>query len=555
MNKKTGFTFMEIIIAISIMMALAAIAIPSFKDRKAKSQIDAAVQVGLKDAQFLQKWFTIKGYYSKSATGSGCPNLPFRFYPETVTNEKNPNYKIPVESMVYFSTSKNGCQYGNKFMIIGQPICDTIVAKMGNICIDQDGNVATGRSIACDASGFDPAKDGCIEREKIPDEGGNTPSDDNESGEVNPDDPSDDIPDPSFCEANPNSDNCKTIAFCSKYENLNQPQCKCVLDYTTNPACSTPDEANCTGEALNYPECACSVTKVNRPDWCGAVDCKKVPEAPACEDECKGPNPGAFCTCWSDPQGAKCKEDCLGQYVAKWCSKKDYCDAHPTADMCTTKDYCAEMKYVPTICKCEGATLPDWCKNITPADEEFCKLNPGNPMCKPKDFKEGDIDIDACKNSYVCIKADLCNSINTEKYTAGTGTDWTDAWKVDKCANGSEPNYPPSDGKGYAKGDVIVTNSCETYIASEDISAEQVAEADIQPGKRNEKDKYISPWTPHYAACHASGENAYRAGDVVYDPVTGKNHECIDVIKCNQCNVDGSDKDKEDCIKNNGWTL
>lgn len=551
-NKSLGFTFLEIIIALSILTILAMIVIPNLKERKARAQVDAAVQIGLKDAQFLQKWYTINGRYSLKKGVSGCPVLPYRFYPESDTQSAaEANYKIKVESMFYFDTAENGCQ-GNQFKVIGRPICGTIVADMGNICIDQNGNVSTG-FINCTSTSFNPDKDGCIPRDIIPSDKENEQEKES-GGEVKPINPDDNIPDPSFCEANPTDPNCQTVEYCTKYKNLNQEQCKCVLDYRTNPACWKPDEDNCTGISLSFPECACSTKRTSQPDWCQSnIDCSKTPDAPMCKDECKnGKVSSPFCACWNGKYDKDCQNACktapIG-YKPSWCTEKDYCEGHKFDPICSEKEYCASIGYITKECQCILVPQPNWCKEIDP-DDDFCKyeVNFNNQACRKSDeIRDGDILPDKCTNQYECIKQILCNSKDKERYDPGFGTNWTEAWKIKTCAStGKAPNYPKKDNQGYSVGELVTLNNCETYRANEKISNGQKDKAEFQPKRGSEY------WTPVYNSCHTPG-NDYKDGDYVYDPKTGKSYRCLNAAYCNICNIDGT-TDNPDCAKSS-WQL
>ncbi len=556
MTKKNGFTFLEIIIAIAIIMVLALIAIPSLKERKARAHVDGAVQIGLKDAQFLQKWFTLTGRYSvkRNSSNGGCPSLPFRFYPEQNIESKVSSYTVKVESMYYFSTNNSSCK-DNSFTVVGLPICDTIVKDMGAICIDQDGNVSTRRNKSCNNAG---GIADCINRDAIPKESDNSAIDDNDPDEnesgINPDD----IPDPNYCLLNPLLPTCQSAAFCTKYKGLLQPQCKCVLDYKTNPECRTPDEAACSGDKLLMPQCACSSKRLPNPAWCKPeVDPSKCdpknPETQACHDACTKDT--KFCSCWEKPDSTACQNDCKTVPVTQrpsWCKDdKSFCELNHNLDECKTEDLCKKINYSTYECKCpEGVkTNPAWCDNITP-DSDFCQLeeNKSNPKCrKSTDIVEGDHASDKCNNDYICKKALLCNSVDKEKYAPGTGTNWSDAWTLNMCASGQKPNYPSINKDGYRKDSVIITSSCETYITKDNISGNK------QDNPENQPDAKGGPWKRVYQSCHVDDEKyKIKKGDII-STSNGDLYECIDEKYCNICNPDGSDRAKAECSSTNGW--
>lgn len=171
-----GFTFLEIVIAILIVSLLAIIAIPSFIERKKLINQDMAAQVLLKDTQFLEKWKSMYGTYSKKIDGTGgCPEFPLRYAPESAGTP-----------LYYISSGDSLCSK-DRFTIKVRPICGTIQEAVGMICIDQDGNVLKSSNNQCFANnGGKPSIKDCVNSNVIPTPVPNKIDDSNNNGEVNP---------------------------------------------------------------------------------------------------------------------------------------------------------------------------------------------------------------------------------------------------------------------------------------------------------------------------------------------------------------------------------
>lgn len=141
MKRKLGFTLIELLVALGITAVVLLLAVPSIRERNKKVNLDTAAQVMLKDSQFMEKWFGLNGRYTSDAAGSNFPSLPYLLAPESGV------------ALYYISLKSGSSDSGNGYILLGQPLCGTIQADMGCICIDQDANVIKSTNSSCNNSG------------------------------------------------------------------------------------------------------------------------------------------------------------------------------------------------------------------------------------------------------------------------------------------------------------------------------------------------------------------------------------------------------------------
>jgi type IV pilus assembly protein PilE len=141
-KKYAAFTLIEMLLMVALIGILARFAIPSFQQFIIDAKMKEASQVALKNSQFMEKYYTLNGEYTN---GSAWPTLPYPVSPESGT----PLYRITLSPATY--TANNDKEY----RIQARPICGTIVASSGCVCIDQDNNVYLSQSKLCINSASD----------------------------------------------------------------------------------------------------------------------------------------------------------------------------------------------------------------------------------------------------------------------------------------------------------------------------------------------------------------------------------------------------------------
>jgi len=132
-NKQTGFTLLEMLIVVAVMSMLAIVAIPSYQSYIIKARMKEASQVMMKDAQFMEKYYIQNGRYTTA--GNAWPTLPYLTSPESGTAL----YRITI------SNNPDSSEY----RLQGRPICGTVVASSGCVCLDQDNNVYLAQDKIC----------------------------------------------------------------------------------------------------------------------------------------------------------------------------------------------------------------------------------------------------------------------------------------------------------------------------------------------------------------------------------------------------------------------
>ena len=86
-RRQTGFTLIELMIAVVVIGILAAIAYPSYQEHINKSRRADAQAALMELAQFMERHYTNAGGYQVNGSTGGAPTLPFTKAPKDGSNE------------------------------------------------------------------------------------------------------------------------------------------------------------------------------------------------------------------------------------------------------------------------------------------------------------------------------------------------------------------------------------------------------------------------------------------------------------------------------------
>lgn len=140
MLKKSGFTIIELIIAIAVLAILETLAVASYHIYITKSRRNYAEQVLLQNVQYMERFNAQNGGY---ATGSplAYPTPEYTTSPETGTD-------------IYYNISfmTSGGTSANNYTLIAHPRCNTSQSEDGCICADKSGQISENQSSSCDSS-------------------------------------------------------------------------------------------------------------------------------------------------------------------------------------------------------------------------------------------------------------------------------------------------------------------------------------------------------------------------------------------------------------------
>jgi len=162
MQKIKGVSLIQLMIVVAVIGILSVLSSAAYKNYVIENNMHAAAQIVLKNVQFMQKWYDICGTYAKDSTSGSTPQcftasssngnlawptLPYQVAPESGTSL----YRIGFTSNA--PSTANGSRDFNSFRLIATPICGTVQANSGCICIDQDSNVTESANASCSNAG------------------------------------------------------------------------------------------------------------------------------------------------------------------------------------------------------------------------------------------------------------------------------------------------------------------------------------------------------------------------------------------------------------------
>lgn len=129
-----GFSLIELLIVITILAVLSAIAIPGYRSFIVKGNRSQVEQIMIQDQQYMERFYSESGsYYS----GTTYPALPYTRSPLTGTK--------------LYNISIIGSD-PNSYNIVATPVSGTVQAGESSICLDSDGNINENQNSTCTAS-------------------------------------------------------------------------------------------------------------------------------------------------------------------------------------------------------------------------------------------------------------------------------------------------------------------------------------------------------------------------------------------------------------------
>ena len=134
----SGFSLLEIVVSVAIFAVVLLFAEANYHTYLQFAAQRAASQVLLKNAEFMEKYYTIHGQY---VAGKNWPILPFSIAPEVGA------------SLYQIKLLPTRPRDVNSYGLIATPICGTLVEQLGCICADQDSNLTIKQNEACNNAG------------------------------------------------------------------------------------------------------------------------------------------------------------------------------------------------------------------------------------------------------------------------------------------------------------------------------------------------------------------------------------------------------------------
>ena len=102
----TGFSLLELMIAVAIIGILTAVALPSYVSHVARGKRAEARGALQENAQFLETYYTTHGFYSTEKGGSTAPDLPVTQVPSSGTANYSITAKVTNSGSGYTLTAE-----------------------------------------------------------------------------------------------------------------------------------------------------------------------------------------------------------------------------------------------------------------------------------------------------------------------------------------------------------------------------------------------------------------------------------------------------------------
>jgi len=148
--KTTGFSFIELMVAASIVGLLAMIAYPSYLSHVTKTRRAEAMNFLLQDAIYLERFYTENGCYRNKGT-DGCGSSVSK----GGSNPTLPYLRSPATGTLFYTISLDDASgsNGSKYTLTADP-ANTPQANDGALTLDNTGKRCWSKNPSCNPIGW-----------------------------------------------------------------------------------------------------------------------------------------------------------------------------------------------------------------------------------------------------------------------------------------------------------------------------------------------------------------------------------------------------------------
>jgi Tfp pilus assembly protein PilE len=154
-----GFTLFELLLLLLIISSLMSLASPSWNLYLSRMRQDLALQLMLKDVQYLEQWYFVCGSYAMDPNSSSIPpcysnssalkQISWPALPYTVVSEAGViRYRIRFSANKPSYNAQNQAS-SNFYHLVAIPVCNSMPHATPCLCLDQDSNIIKNTNNTC----------------------------------------------------------------------------------------------------------------------------------------------------------------------------------------------------------------------------------------------------------------------------------------------------------------------------------------------------------------------------------------------------------------------